>query len=649
MSIPALPFSPKSGNLAQPDDERRRRLSRALPAQSSGLAALAQGGEEFEDTSVRPQQIGEAADLALKEPEIPKISQAPELEQPSMLATERVERAPATTEARSLLSDEERFGAAVGEAVRGEEPGSPAPGTRGVPSRERREAVERFLRPEANGPDDMREALGIAGTVASTGRNAASGLRALAQPTARERLAGAKAPHGLDSTPTMWTIDAEGNPIPTTDPLQMTPELNRQMDPRLPGDTSGFDFGGAARGTQDSLGGVLGVISLLRAISDLKEGRLPQGGLSALSGAGALMKAASSATAPGGFAAGAVSPGVSSGLGTAGGAIGSLAGLAGAGLSAAEGQWVQAIISALQGGLGAAGVLAPGAMSAAAASAAASAAAGSSAAASGASMAPALAGAAGLMAVPLALPALGALLHPFFDEWDQLSLRERHERRNNDATIRLSDLLGGAIPAADNLGGLLALSGIGPSFGQGQVQFVHDKFGFGGDYDDPMSPEFEGAMQAALNDPKALRDFISGISIKTGPTGQTNLNEAMTDLYRRELARLGGITDGTGLFREWDPRSAAMTGAGNWEQEIPVYGDLLGSGVRQVRLPIGPGTMSDGYSTVPVSRYLRAPGALNVDPAQRAASQERYEALKRDLETQEQIRRENARANGIYL
>lgn len=70
----------------------------------------------------------------------------------------------------------------------------------------------------------------------------------------------------------------------------------------------------------------------------------------------------------------------------------------------------------------------------------------------------------------------------------------------------------------------------------GEIQFSHDRYGFGGDRDDPMSPEYlKAALGTQTGNPNAIFDWISGINISTGEGGVTRPNYLLTDWYRRKF------------------------------------------------------------------------------------------------------------------
>jgi hypothetical protein len=254
---------------------------------------------------------------------------------------------------------------------------------------------------------------------------------------------------------------------------------------------------------------------------------------------------------------------------------------------------------------------------------------------------------------PLALPALGALLHPFFADWAKPSLKDRNERRNNTATSAYTEGLSGAIGQADGLEDFFQLAAMGPHIGQGQVKFNwrgHD----GGDYENEMSPVYQQAlMKAAGGDPQAIRDFISGLDIYTGQTGLTKTNPSLTDYYRREMAHAAGIEDPTGLFSPgFQPGQSAANAAlgenwaelgGNWSdpRTISMLQGLLGGGMTSTPYAVGPTYGQYGsYLDIPISQHYRQPGELQVSGAQRGQLDQTLQRLMRDMATQQQIQQE---------
>jgi hypothetical protein len=294
--------------------------------------------------------------------------------------------------------------------------------------------------------------------------------------------------------------------------------------------------------------------------------------------------------------------------------------------------------------------------------AAGAAAAGGAAAGSGGTAAAGGAGAALIPAaafVPLLLPALGALMHPFFQEWSQDSLEDRNRRRNNTATSAYTQGLSGAIGQAEGLSDFLSLASMGPRIGQGQVKFNwrgHD----GGDYENGMSPVYQQALErAATGDPQGLRDFISGLDIYTGETGLTKVNPSLTDYYRREMAHAAGIEDPTGLFSPgYQPGSFLSNSllsedwaklGGNWEapQTLGALQALLGGGLQTMPYSVGrtygqPKSILD----IPISQYYRKPGELKASSTQRMALSQLLERLLRDQA--EQRARMGGYATGMY-
>ena len=98
-----------------------------------------------------------------------------------------------------------------------------------------------------------------------------------------------------------------------------------------------------------------------------------------------------------------------------------------------------------------------------------------------------------------------------------------------------------AVQKATSPTDLLALALGGPNLSaHGEIQFFHPEFGFGGDWDDPMAPSYNEAVQriARTGDPELLRRFIGGIVIQTGETGMPAPSYLLTDWYRRKLVSL---------------------------------------------------------------------------------------------------------------
>src|SRR5688572_8939157 len=162
----------------QPGDKRRRTLP-TLRRKAGGLAALA-SGTDIGDDDLSKEPLGEGD---LSSPiATPGLSGKPG--EPSLLATERVERAPASFSAQPLLGREDRAGAAFGEAERGEE-GTLGGGTKaGLSTSARNKALISFFRPQSaqSGGPDSRTGEGIVRSVAGMvprGAQAAKGLRQL--------------------------------------------------------------------------------------------------------------------------------------------------------------------------------------------------------------------------------------------------------------------------------------------------------------------------------------------------------------------------------------------------------------------------------------------------------------------------------------
>lgn len=271
-------------------------------------------------------------------------------------------------------------------------------------------------------------------------------------------------------------------------------------------------------------------------------------------------------------------------VGTAGGALGALTGLAGAGLGFAQGDirsGIQGTISGLSGlaalapagatiggvsiasgagglagtGLGA-GLLGGAAAGGAAGGAAAGgAAAGSAAAGAGAAAGASIAGALGAIGIAFAVGyavenivnaalgegAYGKTPLPFgrnkdasqrFSSADNLA-----SQKSKFAGMQLGNQLQGKIESAPLdkdwfLGLMSSAQSLAPN---GEVQ-MENKYGFGGDWDDPQSPEYGAAIQRAIaGDPDTLRDIIGTTNIKTGETGVVGLNPDLTETFRTKM------------------------------------------------------------------------------------------------------------------
>jgi hypothetical protein len=129
-----------------PEEQTQQPTPRRRPRKLGGLAALAAGvGTGQSDDGLSKDPIGEgdvSSPIAT-----PGLSGKPG--EPSLLATERVQRAPATFSAQPLLGAEDRAGAAFGEADRGEE-GTLGGGTRqGLSTSSRNKALMSFFKPAA--------------------------------------------------------------------------------------------------------------------------------------------------------------------------------------------------------------------------------------------------------------------------------------------------------------------------------------------------------------------------------------------------------------------------------------------------------------------------------------------------------------------
>jgi hypothetical protein len=439
----------------------------------------------------------------------------------------------------------------------------------------------------------------------------------------------------------------------------MDPERYTLGVGKISGYQSGDPFGGGTNAQSDILGalggGTQGLLGLIGLMQGIQNDSLPAGLGGALQSGSGLIKLLQS------------SPELASQLslsgstlGTAGsalGGLGGLLGLAGGAQAFANDDPVGGVLGTATGAMSTYNALAamfPSLFPAAATGAAAGGAGGTAAAGSAAAAAiPAAA------FVPLLLPALGAILHPFFEEWSQDSLGDRNRRRNNTASSAYTQGLSGAIGQAEGLPDFLNLAAMGPGIGQGQVKFNwrgHD----GGDYENQMSPVYQEAlMKAAGGDPQAIRDFISGLDIYTGETGLTKVNPSLTDYYRREMAHAAGIEDPTGLFSPGYQPGSFLSNAllsedwsklgGNWEapQTLGALQALLGGGLQT--MPYNVGRTYGQYKSIldiPISQHYRNPGELRASATQRMALSQLLERLLRDQA--EQRARMGGYATGMY-
>ncbi len=130
--------------------------SDSLSRRRRGLQALMRG----EAPRTSPVQAEEPP-IAAEPLRGGELSRPPELERPAPLSTEAVPRAPAMLQATPLLGGQERLGAALGEAERGE---LSAPGvggvTPGMSGQERQQALMRLFRPEPPEEDQGHPELG---------------------------------------------------------------------------------------------------------------------------------------------------------------------------------------------------------------------------------------------------------------------------------------------------------------------------------------------------------------------------------------------------------------------------------------------------------------------------------------------------------
>ena len=105
----------------------------------------------------------------------------------------------------------------------------------------------------------------------------------------------------------------------------------------------------------------------------------------------------------------------------------------------------------------------------------------------------------------------------------------------------LEDQLPETFSRATNPLQLLGFALAGPALApNGEVQIAHSTWGSGGDFDTPVSPQLAENLSkiAATGDPDLLREYIRGVSIRTGSSGTTQDNWLMTDTYRRTLVSL---------------------------------------------------------------------------------------------------------------
>ena len=242
-------------------------------------------------------------------------------------------------------------------------------------------------------------------------------------------------------------------------------------------------------------------------------------------------------------------------MGVAGSTIGSIAGLAGAGLAFAEGDIRGGIQSSITG-VGAAAQL--GASIATNAAASATAAGASAAAASATAAASALSAvasaatgiglvmAAGIIVENIVNAALGEGPYgktklPFgrsknaelrFSSADNLA-----SQKSKFASMQGANIMKGSIANAPlDPDFFLNLSGMGGGLSaNGEVQF-ENKFGHGGDWDDPQSPEYTAALQRAkAGDVPTLRDLLTTTNIRVGESGATGVDKDLTEIYRTKF------------------------------------------------------------------------------------------------------------------
>ena len=188
----------------------------------------------------------------------------------------------------------------------------------------------------------------------------------------------------------------------------------------------------------------------------------------------------------------------------------------------------------------------------------------------------------------------------------------------------------GAIKEATNPVQLLELAGQGANLApHGEAQIYHPTLGWSGDWDDPASPAFMQALQTMIQtgDPDLLRDFIGGVTIKTGEGGATSDNWLLTDWYRRKLVSLLPEShpvrqDPTGLFQDVPERyqpeawvraevDRAQTAKRQTEE------DQTPSGLEFWSLPIMPEW--HGVTQTPLAPLLRAPAEYQLTPEQMRA------------------------------
>jgi crotonobetainyl-CoA:carnitine CoA-transferase CaiB-like acyl-CoA transferase len=272
-------------------------------------------------------------------------------------------------------------------------------------------------------------------------------------------------------------------------------------------------------------------------------------------------------------------------------------------------------------------------------------------------------GALGRLRTLLAALLLAAMPLTAADAWSGASLEERIARRQNAVLDTLTTRLAAVLVTARTADDLLGIATIGPTFGQGQVQFWHERYGHGGDWDDPTDARFrEIVARAASGDMNALRDFISGIHVKTGPGGATADNFALTDYYRRELASKAGITDPSGLFeptppgyRPEDLGNLLLSGNGyakfkTWDDVylLHTYAMLIGDGLTawyDTASSKAVGGAPAWNLAYPISKAYRQPGELRAPDTMRGSLAAAYWDTLARIERQRAWEAEAARSS----
>ena len=566
MALDPIAFGPDSNDKLSQSDVRRRQLSSVLGR--GGLSALFASNDDPNDLSKEPQNEGDTSSPIAT----PGFGKNEEPGAPSLLATERVQRAPNFLAATPLLGAEQRAGAAFGEAARGEEGVlGGGPGRQGLSTAARNHALMSFFRPDAApqqssepaGPSDTSKAIGSAKSAVGAGSRAS-------------RLFGTSSSAYGDTIPTGFgdiTLSARGGGLPGGAARTVEGDPN-------------FDIG-AGEGQPLSEGSSFSMPDFSK-LGTYGSGLGLLGSLLGLAGNAAgnptLAKAGAGAGVAGQGVNFASNPSIAGGAGLAGaglGLAGSLAGekdlsTAGNALSAIGSLYglYSGLSSALASGAAGAGAGAGAGAAAGAGAGAASSAAGG-AAATGAGLG---AGAVGGMAGGvLAIPAIVKLLMDTFEpDYTDYSI---HRRRSQDLGQAGSEIARGAysrIPTGDlrtTFGALRSelvpntrnamRSSIDPA--------VAKQLGLSsGEWSDMTPQDFASAMQYLSADPSRLSAIRgSGDLPYLSPAGGANqYAENAQNAARALIARQLGL-----------PYLDVHGGAGYGANDIPYYGnpeDVLG-------------------------------------------------------------------------